>query len=57
MIETPASVLRRHGLSARKQWGQHFLRDPSVHAAIVHAAARSLHPPESSDIQNAISPT
>ncbi|MCA9648499.1 MAG: ribosomal RNA small subunit methyltransferase A [Myxococcales bacterium] len=39
MIESPASVLRRHGLSARKQWGQHFLRDPSVHAAIVHAAA------------------
>jgi 16S rRNA (adenine1518-N6/adenine1519-N6)-dimethyltransferase len=31
-------VLRRHGLSARKQWGQHFLRDPSVHAAIVAAA-------------------
>lgn len=39
MIESPAQVLRRHGLSARKQWGQHFLRDPSVHAAIVGAAA------------------
>lgn len=38
MIESPATVLRRHGLSARKQWGQHFLRDLSVHAAIVHAA-------------------
>ncbi|MEX1363630.1 MAG: 16S rRNA (adenine(1518)-N(6)/adenine(1519)-N(6))-dimethyltransferase RsmA [Nannocystaceae bacterium] len=39
MIEPPSRVLRRHGLAARKQWGQHFLRDPSVHAAIVHAAA------------------
>ncbi len=38
MIESPATVLRRHGLSARKQWGQHFLRDLSVHAAIVDAA-------------------
>lgn len=38
MIEPPGQVLRRHGLSARKQWGQHFLRDPSVHAAIVEAA-------------------
>ncbi len=38
MIEAPSDVLRRHGLSARKQWGQHFLRDPTVHAAIVDAA-------------------
>lgn len=38
MIESPKQVLRRHGLSARKQWGQHFLRDSSVHAAIVDAA-------------------
>jgi len=38
VIESPAQVLRRHGLAARKQWGQHFLRDPSVHAAIVDAA-------------------
>ncbi|MCH9684276.1 MAG: 16S rRNA (adenine(1518)-N(6)/adenine(1519)-N(6))-dimethyltransferase RsmA [Deltaproteobacteria bacterium] len=38
MIEPPGQVLRRHGLSARKQWGQHFLRDPSVHRAIVGAA-------------------
>lgn len=38
MIEPPGQVLRRHGLSARKPWGQHFLRDPSVHAAIVAAA-------------------
>ncbi len=39
MIEPPGRVLKRHGLAARKQWGQHFLRDPSVHAAIVAAAA------------------
>ncbi len=38
MIEPPGQVLRRHGLAARKQWGQHFLRDPSVHRAIVGAA-------------------
>ncbi len=38
MIEPPAKVLRRHGLSARKQWGQHFLRDLRVHEAIVRAA-------------------
>lgn len=38
MIESPEQTLRRHGLSARKTWGQHFLRDASVHAAIVAAA-------------------
>jgi 16S rRNA (adenine1518-N6/adenine1519-N6)-dimethyltransferase len=38
VIEPPDRVLRRHGLAARKQWGQHFLRDVSVHAAIVAAA-------------------
>jgi len=38
VIEPPDRVLRRHGLAARKQWGQHFLRDASVHAAIVAAA-------------------
>jgi 16S rRNA (adenine1518-N6/adenine1519-N6)-dimethyltransferase len=38
VIEPPERVLRRHGLAARKQWGQHFLRDASVHAAIVAAA-------------------
>lgn len=38
MIESPGQVLRRHGLWARKQWGQHFLRDRSVHEAIVGAA-------------------
>ncbi|MCA9707269.1 MAG: ribosomal RNA small subunit methyltransferase A [Myxococcales bacterium] len=39
MIESPSQVLRRHGLSARKTWGQHFLRDHAVHGAIVGAAA------------------
>jgi 16S rRNA (adenine1518-N6/adenine1519-N6)-dimethyltransferase len=38
VIEPPDKTLRRHGLAARKQWGQHFLRDASVHAAIVRAA-------------------
>lgn len=38
MIEPPDRVLRRHGLSPRKAWGQNFLRDPSVHAAITAAA-------------------
>ncbi len=39
MIESPAEVLRRHGLSARKSWGQHFLRAQHVHDAIVRASA------------------
>lgn len=38
MIARPGELLRRHGLAARKQWGQHFLHDPSVLAAIVRAA-------------------
>lgn len=38
MIESPGQVLRRHGLWARKQWGQNFLHDPGVLAAIVRAA-------------------
>jgi 16S rRNA (adenine1518-N6/adenine1519-N6)-dimethyltransferase len=38
VIAGPGELLRRHGLSARKQWGQHFLHDPYVHAAIVEAA-------------------
>ena len=37
MIESPAAVLRRHGLWARKSWGQNFLHAPQVHAAIVAA--------------------
>lgn len=37
MIDSPGVVLRRHGLWARKSWGQHFLHDPNVLGAIVHA--------------------
>jgi 16S rRNA (adenine1518-N6/adenine1519-N6)-dimethyltransferase len=32
-------VLARHGLRAKKSWGQNFLHDRSVHARIVAAAA------------------
>jgi 16S rRNA (adenine1518-N6/adenine1519-N6)-dimethyltransferase len=38
VIEPPRDVLRRHGLSPRKSWGQHFLRSQSVHDAIVRAS-------------------
>jgi 16S rRNA (adenine1518-N6/adenine1519-N6)-dimethyltransferase len=38
MIESPVAVLRRHGLWARKSWGQNFLHAPQIHAAIVAAA-------------------
>ena len=34
MIESPVTVLRRHGLEARKSWGQHFLHAMHVHATI-----------------------
>ena len=34
MIESPVTVLRRHGLEARKSWGQHFLHAMHVHASI-----------------------
>lgn len=34
-IPSPGDVLRRHGLAAKKSWGQNFLHDPTVHAAIV----------------------
>jgi 16S rRNA (adenine1518-N6/adenine1519-N6)-dimethyltransferase len=37
-IESPGQVLRRHGLWARKSWGQNFLHAPHVHAAIVAAS-------------------
>jgi 16S rRNA (adenine1518-N6/adenine1519-N6)-dimethyltransferase len=37
-IESPGQVLRRHGLWARKSWGQNFLHAPYVHAAIVAAS-------------------
>lgn len=38
MIAGPGQLLRRHGLFARKQWGQNFLHAPEIHAAIVGAA-------------------
>ena len=36
--EDPRRVLARHGLAAKKSWGQNFLHDASVHARIVAAA-------------------
>ncbi len=38
-MDDPRKVLARHGLSAKKSWGQNFLHDRSVHARIVAAAA------------------
>lgn len=38
MIESPASMLRRYGMTARKSWGQNFLHAMEVHRAIAHAA-------------------
>jgi 16S rRNA (adenine1518-N6/adenine1519-N6)-dimethyltransferase len=38
-MEDPRRVLARHGLRAKKSWGQSFLHDRSVHARIVEAAA------------------
>jgi 16S rRNA (adenine1518-N6/adenine1519-N6)-dimethyltransferase len=38
-MEDPRRVLARHGLRAKKSWGQNFLHDRSVHARIVAAAA------------------
>jgi len=37
--ENPRAVLARHGLSAKKSWGQNFLCDRTVHARIARAAA------------------
>lgn len=39
MVDDPRRVLGRHGLRAKKSWGQNFLHDRSVHARIVAAAA------------------
>jgi 16S rRNA (adenine1518-N6/adenine1519-N6)-dimethyltransferase len=39
VVDDPRRVLGRHGLSAKKSWGQNFLHDKSVHARIVAAAA------------------
>lgn len=41
MIESPVAVMRRHGLSARKSWGQHFLHAMHVHAAIARSVGAS----------------
>ncbi len=38
VIEDPRRVLARHGLGAKKSWGQNFLHDRSVLARIVAAA-------------------
>ena len=38
-MDDPRRVLARHGLRAKKSWGQNFLHDASVHARIVAAAA------------------
>ena len=38
-MDDPRRVLARHGLRAKKSWGQNFLHDRSVHARIVAAAA------------------
>jgi 16S rRNA (adenine1518-N6/adenine1519-N6)-dimethyltransferase len=36
--QDPRSVLERHGLSAKKSWGQNFLVDRNIHDKIVRAA-------------------
>ena len=38
-VDDPRRVLKRWGLYAKKSWGQNFLCDPRVHAAIAQAAA------------------
>jgi 16S rRNA (adenine1518-N6/adenine1519-N6)-dimethyltransferase len=40
-VDDPRRVLARHGLRAKKSWGQNFLHDRSAHARIVAAAALS----------------
>ena len=37
----PRDLLRRHGLDAKKGWGQNFLVDAEVHGRIVQALAPS----------------
>lgn len=37
-FDSPSAVLRRHGLWARKSWGQNFLHAPDVHEAIATAS-------------------
>ncbi len=38
MVESPETVLRRHGIRARHSWGQNFLRSPEVLREIVAAS-------------------
>jgi 16S rRNA (adenine1518-N6/adenine1519-N6)-dimethyltransferase len=38
-MEDPRKVLARHGLGAKKSWGQNFLHDRNVQARIVEAVA------------------
>lgn len=38
MSHSPAELLRRHDLRPKKSWGQNFLHDPSIVAAIADAA-------------------
>lgn len=37
IIESPGTILRRHGLHAKKQWGQNFLADTSIQERIAEA--------------------
>jgi 16S rRNA (adenine1518-N6/adenine1519-N6)-dimethyltransferase len=39
LAESPRDVLARHGLGAKKSWGQNFLVDPTVHERIAGAVA------------------
>jgi 16S rRNA (adenine1518-N6/adenine1519-N6)-dimethyltransferase len=40
--ESPRAVLARHGVDAKKSWGQNFLVDPTIHDRIARAAGMSL---------------
>ncbi|MFZ5470319.1 MAG: 16S rRNA (adenine(1518)-N(6)/adenine(1519)-N(6))-dimethyltransferase RsmA, partial [Myxococcota bacterium] len=39
MLESPEAILRRHGLSPKKSWGQNFLADEEALEGIADAAA------------------
>ena len=40
-IDDPRTLLKRYGLAAKKSWGQNFLVDERIHAAIVAAGVAS----------------
>jgi len=40
-VPHPRELLRKHGLAAKKSWGQNFLCDPAAYAAILRAAELS----------------